>query len=190
MVSFVAAGSLENFLFPGGAIPLHNVLVWAHTTGYRDWELSTILSMPWAKRHLPLNTTDDAAWFVGEHSFVDALLKFPNSKCFQSYLDNEPGRLPGYSSSNIFSKKSDMIRASLKQPIHRKGLTTEETTPDEIDNDDALFGEGLGLDSLDAVELVVVVKKHFNVEIKDMTEGREAFASINSLAKYIEERTQ
>ena len=46
------------------------------------------------------------------------------------------------------------------------------------------------MNSLDAVELVVVVKRHFGVEIKDMTEGRDAFVSIDSLAKFIEERQQ
>jgi acyl carrier protein len=51
-----------------------------------------------------------------------------------------------------------------------------------------LFGEGLGLDSLDAVELVVQVQKYFGVEIKDMEEGRVAFQSINSLSNFIEER--
>jgi len=69
-----------------------------------------------------------------------------------------------------------------------KELFLEDITPEEIDDNAPLFGEGLGLDSLDAVELVVIIQKHFNVEIKDMDEGRVAFESINSLASYIEER--
>jgi len=69
-------------------------------------------------------------------------------------------------------------------------LNLEEITPDEINDNEPLFGEGLGLDSLDAVELVVVVKRHFGVEIKDMSEGRDAFASINALTKFIEERME
>ena len=64
----------------------------------------------------------------------------------------------------------------------------KQVTPEQIRDDEVLFGEGIGLDSLDAVELVVVVKRHFGVEIKDMTEGREAFASIDSLARFIGER--
>jgi acyl carrier protein len=78
------------------------------------------------------------------------------------------------------------IAEKLKQVIV-EDLNLEEVTPTDIEDDNPLFGEGLGLDSLDAVELVVVVKRHFGVEIKDMSEGREAFASINALTQFIEE---
>ena len=69
-----------------------------------------------------------------------------------------------------------------------KDLFLEDITWDQIEDDAPLFGDGLGLDSLDAVELVVIIQKHFDVEIKDMDEGRIAFQSINSLASFIRER--
>jgi acyl carrier protein len=77
--------------------------------------------------------------------------------------------------------------AKLKDIIIEE-LNLEGLTPEEIEDDAPLFGEGLGLDSLDAVELVVQVQKHFGVEIKNMEEGRFAFRSINSLGDFIEER--
>ena len=71
-----------------------------------------------------------------------------------------------------------------------EGMNLEEMTPEQIPDDAPLFGEGLGLDSLDAVELVVLVQKNFGIEIKDMEDGRAAFATVNTLARFIEERTK
>jgi acyl carrier protein len=79
------------------------------------------------------------------------------------------------------------IKEKLKQVLIEE-LNLEDFEPDEIEDDAPLFGDGLGLDSLDAVELVVVIQKHFGVEIKDMEEGRPALQSINTLAAYIEEK--
>jgi acyl carrier protein len=79
------------------------------------------------------------------------------------------------------------IKNKLKK-ILVEDLNLEELTPEAIDDNAPLFGEGLGLDSLDAVELVVLVQKHFGGEIKDMEEGRTAFQSVSALAAYIEGR--
>jgi acyl carrier protein len=67
-------------------------------------------------------------------------------------------------------------------------LNLEDVRAEDIEDDAPLFGEGLELDSLDAVELVVQVQKHFGVEIKDIEEGRVAFQSINALRQFIEGR--
>jgi len=80
------------------------------------------------------------------------------------------------------------IKEQLKKMLVEE-LNLEDVTPEEIEDDAPLFGEGLGLDSLDAVELVVMLEKHFGVAIKDLQEGRSAFQSINTLAAYIEERS-
>ncbi|MCF6248079.1 MAG: phosphopantetheine-binding protein [Desulfobacula sp.] len=64
-------------------------------------------------------------------------------------------------------------------------LQIEDITPDEIDDDAPLFGDGLGLDSLDAVELVVQLQVYFGIEIKNIEEGRPALQSVNTLAQFI-----
>jgi len=80
------------------------------------------------------------------------------------------------------------LKGELKKIIV-EGLFLEDIQPEEIKDDEALFGnEGLGLDSLDAVELVVQIQKNFGVEIKNIEEGTVAFQSINTLARFIEER--
>ncbi len=80
------------------------------------------------------------------------------------------------------------IKENLKKMLVEE-LNLEDIEPEEILDDEPLFGDdGLGLDSLDAVELVVQIQKHFGVEIKNMEEGKSAFQSINSLATFIEAR--
>ncbi|MDH3981542.1 MAG: phosphopantetheine-binding protein [Kiritimatiellaceae bacterium] len=69
-------------------------------------------------------------------------------------------------------------------------LALEDVTPEEIENNSELFGEGLGLDSLDAVEIVVMLQRNFGLEVKDMENNREVFRTISTLAEYVYEKTE
>jgi acyl carrier protein len=66
-------------------------------------------------------------------------------------------------------------------------LRLEDIKPEEIHNDSPLFGNGLGLDSIDALELVVAIEKIFNVIIADEDIGKRAFASVIALADFIQQ---
>ena len=65
-------------------------------------------------------------------------------------------------------------------------LRLEDITPVDIENEAPLFREGLGLDSIDALELVVAIEKIFNIIIEDEDVGKKAFASIDSLAVFVQ----
>ena len=67
-------------------------------------------------------------------------------------------------------------------------LRLEGIAPSDIADDTPLFGEGLGLDSVDALELVVALEKEFRIRIQSHEVGKEAFVSVNALAAFIEGR--
>jgi len=70
-----------------------------------------------------------------------------------------------------------------------EGLGLEDIEIDEIEDDMALFGDdGLGLDSVDAIELSLILEKEFSVKITNMAEAESIFASCTSLIKYINEQ--
>ena len=77
------------------------------------------------------------------------------------------------------------IRRKLKDLLVTS-LSLDGVKPEEIKDDAQLFGEdGLGLDSLDAVEIVVLLQRNWGVDVKNMDEGRKAFSSIDTLTNYI-----
>lgn len=70
-----------------------------------------------------------------------------------------------------------------------EGLNLEDITPEEIEDDLPLFGEdGLGLDSVDSIELVLIIEKEFGVKINDPKEYNTIFNSLNNLLAYINEK--
>ena len=73
----------------------------------------------------------------------------------------------------------------LKQEIIEV-LNLEDIKPEDIDNDAPLFGEGLGLDSIDALELIVLMEKNYGIKLQDPAKGKEIFKSINVMVDYIQ----
>ena len=66
-----------------------------------------------------------------------------------------------------------------------EGLVLEDINPSEIADDDPLFNEGLGLDSVDAIELVVILDNEYGIKFKDMDAAKEVFVSVQILTDYI-----
>lgn len=77
----------------------------------------------------------------------------------------------------------DMVLELKKKMI--EVLNLEDMRPDDIDDDAPLFGEGLGLDSIDALELIVMMEKNYGIKIKDPSAGKEIFKSINTMAEFV-----
>ena len=75
----------------------------------------------------------------------------------------------------------------LKQQLI-EALNLEEMTPDEIDTDAPLFGDdGLGLDSIDALELIVLMEKRYGIKLASPAEGKAIFKNVRTIAEYVNE---
>lgn len=64
-------------------------------------------------------------------------------------------------------------------------LNLEDMTPDDIDAEAPLFGEGLGLDSIDALELIVLLEREYGIKLSNPAEGKQIFKSVASIADYV-----
>lgn len=78
------------------------------------------------------------------------------------------------------------IKEQLKSQII-EALNLEDLTPADIDDDAPLFGEGLGLDSIDALEIILILERQYGIRIANPAEAKPIFASINTLVKFIED---
>ena len=79
------------------------------------------------------------------------------------------------------------LRRKLKELLIER-LKFEDMTPEDISDDDALFGGGLGLDSIDALEIVVMLESEFGIKLKNESSARDHFKSIASLADFVEQK--
>lgn len=78
----------------------------------------------------------------------------------------------------------DALKEQLKAQII-EALNLEDLQPADIPNDQPLFGEGLGLDSIDALELIVLLDKQYGIKLSNPKEGKAIFQSIDSMAEYV-----
>lgn len=78
----------------------------------------------------------------------------------------------------------EALKTELKKKIIA-ALNLEDISVADIDDNDRLFGEGLGLDSIDALELIVVMDKDYGIKLADPSMGKQIFESIQSMAEFI-----
>ena len=81
-------------------------------------------------------------------------------------------------------KSIDELIKELRQELVKQ-LNLEDMLPENFDENTPLFGEGLGLDSIDSLELVVLLDRNYGLKLKDPKEGRTIFYSIRTMAEYI-----
>lgn len=76
----------------------------------------------------------------------------------------------------------------LKQQVKKQiivFLNLSDLTPEDIKDNEPLFGEGLGLDSIDSLELIVLLKREYGITIQDPKEGRKILVDVNTMVDYI-----
>jgi acyl carrier protein len=78
----------------------------------------------------------------------------------------------------------EALKAELKTKIIEV-LNLEDISVDDINDNDSLFGEGLGLDSIDALELIVLLDKDYGIKLTDPKDGKAIFQSVETMATYI-----
>lgn len=81
-----------------------------------------------------------------------------------------------------------METSELKEQVKKQivQFLNLSVAPGEIKDNEPLFGEGLGLDSIDSIELIVLLSREYGIEIKDPKEGRKILTDINTMVDYIE----
>jgi acyl carrier protein len=79
------------------------------------------------------------------------------------------------------------LRLRVKELLIER-LKFEDMTPDDIADDAPLFAGGLGLDSIDALEIVVMLESEFGIKVKNETSARDSFKSVATLAEFIEQK--
>ena len=112
--------------------------------------------------------------------------QFDNLKSLKSALiaDLDIPTIKRINNQQLNNNTMDELIYTLKQQII-EALNLEDMKPEDIDENASLFGEGLGLDSIDALELIVLMEKNYGIKLQDPSMGKEIFKSVAVMADYI-----
>ena len=112
--------------------------------------------------------------------------QFDNLESLESALiaDLEIPTIKRLNNQQLNNNTMDELIYTLKQQII-EALNLEDMKPEDIDENASLFGEGLGLDSIDALELIVLMEKNYGIKLQDPSMGKEIFKSVAVMADYI-----
>ncbi|XUP21475.1 phosphopantetheine-binding protein [Chitinophaga caseinilytica] len=91
---------------------------------------------------------------------------------------------PGIRRGRKTYNNMEALKLKLKQQII-EALNLQDTKPEDIDDNAPLFGEGLGLDSIDSLELMVLLERNYKIKVEDPREGRKILQSVQSMAEFI-----
>jgi 3-oxoacyl-[acyl-carrier-protein] synthase-1 len=112
--------------------------------------------------------------------------QFNNTESLESALiaNLEIPTIKRLNNQQLNNNTMDELIYTLKQQII-EALNLEDMKPEDIDENASLFGEGLGLDSIDALELIVLMEKNYGIKLQDPSMGKEIFKSVAVMADYI-----
>ena len=113
--------------------------------------------------------------------------QFDNMESLESELLNslDTSTIKRLNKQQLNNNKMDELIYTLKQQII-EALNLEDMKPEDIDENASLFGEGLGLDSIDALELIVLMEKNYGIKLQDPSQGKEIFKSVAVMADFIQ----
>ncbi len=113
--------------------------------------------------------------------------QFNNTESLESALiaNLEIPTIKRLNNQQLNNNTMDELIYTLKQQII-EALNLEDMKPEDIDENASLFGEGLGLDSIDALELIVLMEKNYGIKLQDPSMGKEIFKSVAVMADYIQ----
>ena len=111
--------------------------------------------------------------------------QFNNIESLESALIADLQIFESLNFKSLNNNTMDELIYTLKQQII-EALNLEDMTPEDIDENASLFGEGLGLDSIDALELIVLMEKNYGIKLQDPSMGKEIFKSVAVMADYIQ----